>query len=109
MVRRLIMIIAASLIIGCSAHLKPMDTESQQQMLPFLLDGKTTREEILLKLGEPSGTFESGRILSFRLMFDDNGTIVNALKTYWEKTTYSLVVVFDGGDVLKKHNLILVR
>jgi hypothetical protein len=36
-------------------------------LLDFLGDGATTRETALFKLGEPSGTFDRDRILTYRI------------------------------------------
>ena len=41
--------------------------------LPFVVDGKTERKEIIQRLGEPSSGFQSGEILSYRLILVEEG------------------------------------
>ena len=53
-----------SLLTGCAT------TESlrgRSDLLDFLADGRTTREEVLLKLGQPSAQFQHENILTYRL------------------------------------------
>jgi len=70
----------------------------------------TSRETILLKLGEPSASFEQGRILTYRIGADDDqGYFLLDRQVRWTNTKYSLVLVFDGKGFLTKHNLIPVR
>lgn len=45
----------------------------QRDLLDFLEDGRTTREDALLALGDPSASYETGRILTYRLARDDGG------------------------------------
>jgi hypothetical protein len=44
----------------------------------FLSDGKTTRTEAIITLGQPTGRFEAEKILTFRLGFEprNNGYFV---------------------------------
>ena len=54
---------------GCHAHrLEPVAPKrAHPTELDFLIDGKTTIDEVQAALGEPSRRFEHGRILSYRL------------------------------------------
>lgn len=81
------------------------------KLLEFLRDGSTTREEVLLKLGEPSATLEAEKILTYRIGGDgDLGYFVETRKgDSWQNVQYSLVLVFDSNAVLQKHNLVYVR
>ena len=86
-------------------------------LLAFLVDGTTTRQTVLLQLGEPSGRFEHEKILTYRLGYDE-GT-----KHYWLverendptgwptwlRAQYSLVLVFDEQGVLRKHSRVEVN
>jgi hypothetical protein len=48
-------------------------TESymRSRWLPPLEVGSTTREQVVEKLGQPSGTFENGRIFTYRLIINE--------------------------------------
>ena len=81
--------------------------------LDFLIDGKTTIDEVQAALGEPSRRFEQGRILSYRL--DKHYEVVpvvrgpDAMSAFWIDGRYSLILVFDDGELLEEHRLIRVR
>ena len=97
---------------GCVAQ--PTAQQWEQNALAFLVDGSTTREQILLKLGEPTGRFESDRILTYRIARKDpdevrvipRSTDVGAPN--YSGIDYSLVLVFSG-NVLHTHSLVPVR
>ncbi|WP_155836970.1 hypothetical protein [Paraburkholderia mimosarum] len=88
-------------------------------MLDFLGDGTTTRETALLKLGEPSGTFDRDRILTYRIGIPKDGGYFllhpHAAGTAYNWSAepgvslYSLVLVFDEKNILVKHSLVRVR
>ena len=44
--------------------------KGRANLLDFLVDGQTTREQTLHALGEPSARFEAERILTYRLGFE---------------------------------------
>lgn len=104
------------------ANIRLVDESIQQKWLPFIENGKTTKEEIVLILGEPSGQFEGGRILTYTMSFSEkNGFRVNYEKTFiyhglWtqilelsvSKAEYNLILVFNENNILSKHNLLKV-
>lgn len=70
----------------------------------------TSREAILLKLGEPSASFETGRILTYRIGEDEEqGYFLMDRQVRWTNIKYSLVLVFDDQGRLTKHSLVKVR
>jgi hypothetical protein len=86
--------------------------------LAFLVDGKTTREDVLLTLGVPSAQFEGEHILTY-LLFADSRTkemrvlprevVANLADPRWMKTTSdlcNLVLVFGADGVLQRHSLV---
>lgn len=79
-----------------------------QQLLDFIQDDKTTREEVLLRLGEPSATFQNERILTYRVDQDDGGYIVVS-KSESFSAKFSLVLSFDEDGVLRRHSLVRVK
>jgi hypothetical protein len=102
---------------GCQQDL-PNPSQLDQKLSADLTDGKTTREQILLRFGEPSGQFEGQRILTYRLNCDDSGKWEVVARRFtqdnqehepsWEKSLFSLVLVFNG-PVLSKHSVVAVR
>lgn len=87
------------------------------ELLGFLADGKTTKEIALLALGQPSGWFESEKILTYRLGYEpkDNRYYLVERKTTisgwptWTVSTFSLVLVFDDTCLLRRHSLVKVN
>ncbi len=101
---------------GCATQ-KPPPLRGRPDLLNFLQDGKTTREQVITTLGQPSGRFESERILTYQLGYEprNNGYYVVGRQStpsgwpVWAATQFSLVLVFDDGGVLRKHSLIKVN
>jgi len=80
-----------------------------KQLLDFLQDGKTSREEVILHLAEPSATFEGGRIVTYRLDEDTGGYTIQGAKGHGWSGKFSLVLSFDEHGVLRRHSLVRVK
>lgn len=98
---------------GCATPQSPPPTV----LLDFITDGQTTKQEIIVKLGEPSGRFESEKILTYRLRAAPKSdgyyvvqreTTTSGLPT-WSLANFSLVLVFDDANVLRQHSLVKVN
>jgi hypothetical protein len=81
----------------------------RQDLLGFLQDGQTPREEIYMVLGEPSGVYEDGRILTYRLARDKGGYYLVQKGQGFESVNYSLVLVIGETGHLARHALVEVR
>ena len=79
------------------------------QLLSFLQDGSTTREDVFLHLAEPSSTFEAGRIQTYLLDEDPNGYILMHRDEKRWNGKYSLVLAYDEHGVLRRHSLVRIR
>ena len=111
-------IFMALLNVGCATpRIKPIDKMDFSDRLSFLINGVTTREEVLLKLGEPSGRFEGERILTYMLSIDNNKKLRVLPRqlaiNYYDPRLYalnsmvcSLVLVFKENNILEKSELI---
>lgn len=88
-------------------------------LLDFLVDGRTSKRQVLAALGQPSGRFERGDLLTYRVAYEAAnhgchgyhvvGRVVSAPGwPTWRQAKYSLVLEFEGG-VLRKHNLVEVN
>lgn len=81
----------------------------RSDLLGFIRDGQTTREETYLHLGEPTAFYEGGRIMSFRLGEDGGGYFLLAKSPGFSGVRSSLILVFDESGVLKRHALVQVK
>ncbi len=107
-VRALVLVL---LITGCASvpHGNP-------DLLTFLQSGATPKQEVLLKLGQPSGKFDEGKVLTYRLAQDKGGYYVSGRSSRstshgWPLDShcgYSLVLVFDDQNVLRTHSVVNV-
>jgi hypothetical protein len=112
--RSLAALVLLSLLVGCATN-EPL--KGRADLLEFLTDGKTTREEVALKLGQPSGQFERDNILTYRLGFEPKAKGYYLVEREaratgwptWMFAKYSLVLVFDETGVLRKHSLVEVN
>lgn len=75
-------------------------------LLDFLDDGVTQRDEVRLRLGEPSATYEGETILAFRLRKDRQGYLLVRPSDAWQGVRYNLMLAFDAGGVLRRHALV---
>ena len=81
----------------------------QPDLLTFIQDGQTTREQVFLAFGEPSATYEDGRILTFRLARDEGGYFLVERAPGFRSVNYSLVLAFDDAGLLRRHSLVAVK
>jgi hypothetical protein len=93
--------------------------ETLNRQLGFLVDGQTTREEVLLTLGMPSAQFEGERILTFVLYADPatqqmrlvpREAVTHEQNPRWKYSApdlASLVLVFGTDNVLDRHSLVM--
>lgn len=85
---------------------------ASKDLLAFLQAGKTTRQQVIMTLGQPSGTFEKESILAYRIGQDakQGYFIVSPKQTMpWAIVRYSLVLLFDENGVLREHKLVDVQ
>lgn len=99
------MIVVGSLLVLTACASAPL-----ADRLAFLVDGSTTKEDVLFRLGLPSAEFEGERILTYRIGTGaKRGTVVVPRHAGdWQGAEYSLVLVFDAQQVLRRHALIKV-
>jgi hypothetical protein len=104
----LALIAVGALCVGC---VTPPQPPANPRLLDFLQDGTTSKETVLLQLGQPSAQFESGRILTYRIGLEkDRGYFLRETgATNWLDLKFSLVLVFDGRDLLQRHAMVEVR
>jgi hypothetical protein len=103
---RSILVIASAILTGCASQ--PL---GRSDLLAFLADGATPREDVLLKLGEPSASYEGSRILAYRLKKDEGGYILLAHggPKRWYGVGYNLMLAFDSAGILRRHTIVEIR
>lgn len=95
-------------VLGGCVTMPPIPAD--KNLLSNVVAPGAPREAILLKLGEPSASFEAGRILTYRIgEDDDHGYFLLDRQVRWLNIKYSLVLVFDEKGALTKHSLVPVR
>jgi outer membrane protein assembly factor BamE (lipoprotein component of BamABCDE complex) len=105
---------------GCAeTKLHTVDDSMMQQQLAPLEDGKTTKQEILLKFGIPSAQFEGERIFTYRLRYNQEEKRFEVAAREVDRrdprfaqrgwTEYNLVVVFDEKHILQKHSMLRIN
>lgn len=121
--KKKLVVISVTLVylFSCTNKLYIADPEFEKKYLPFLIDNKSNREELILKLGEPSWVFDNGRIFTYRISIDNKGNITplrvtndknNQVIAYSNPVYlkyYSLVLVFSETNILEKHSLLLTN
>ncbi|MGZ8901046.1 MAG: hypothetical protein ACXW3Z_13215 [Limisphaerales bacterium] len=101
-------ILLLSVLFGCAT----MDRGARVDLLEFLQVGRTTRAEVLVKLGEPSSQFTQENILTYRIGGDAERGYFVVWKNEtvpWATARYSLVLEFGTNNVLAQTNLVQVR
>ncbi len=118
---RLFAILALLLLTWCGCatptlQVVPQDIDTK--WLAYLEEGKTTKEDVLLRLGLPAAQFEGERILTYRMMLsDEEGLVVVSRElsssdprlSQWARAEYSLVLVFNERHILQRHSLLRVK
>ena len=117
-------LITAIMIAGCATVVAPLEPQLVSERLPFIRDGKTSKEEILNRLGEPVNRYEGSRILTYEMCEDISlegrlrlmDTRPNDEKTEVRRTEircafppgrYKLILAFGPDDLLERHSLVL--
>lgn len=105
-------LVLACLLAACHTPLvKTSDPAQLGGELAFLRDGVSTREEILVHLGEPAAAFEGERVLSYQLERDAAGGYRTRLPMTGKLVRWnvSLVLVFREDGVLEEHALVVAE
>ena len=118
--RMLLSLFALLLLVGCAGTQQVVNKEAHPN-LDFLKEGVTTKEDVLLKLGIPAAQFEGERILLYRLRErEKEGLMVippelgyrdarlAPMRSSWGMGDYSLVLVFDEKNTLRKQSLVKI-
>ncbi len=103
---------------SCAPTQQIVNKETEAKWLSYLEDGRTAKQQVLLRLGLPSAQFEGEKILTYRMKLSKKEGLVvvsresdakNPWLSQWVRAEYSLVLIFDDQHVLKRHSLLHVR
>ncbi len=103
---------------GCAdpAVMQEKTRAFESGLLSSIQDGQTTRQEVLLRYGTPSASFEGGRIFTFDFLVDypsgEWRRVESSLLSGWQYirgSSSSLVLVFGPDDRLVRHSLVTGR
>jgi hypothetical protein len=91
--------------------------KGRADLMSFLAVGVTTRQDVMLRLGPPSGRFENEKILTYRLGYEPKNQGYYVVEREgglggwptWLWAKFSLVLVFNEAGVLEKHSLVEVN
>jgi outer membrane protein assembly factor BamE (lipoprotein component of BamABCDE complex) len=122
LVRRLLYsmpLVALLAFSGCShGHPVVVEEAHASSILPDLVEGKTTKEDVLFMLGIPSAMFEGERIFSYRMIAGEDDKLVvvpreishdDVRLSTWKNAEYSLVLSFNDRHILQRKGLVRVR
>jgi outer membrane protein assembly factor BamE (lipoprotein component of BamABCDE complex) len=100
------------LFIGCTyGKLQRLDIEGneiQRQWLDAMENGKTMREEVLLKFGIPSAQFEGERILTYRMVLEKKKKNQTSYRVRGKKKPSSKKEVDLKEDISSEDRLMVV-
>lgn len=96
--------LACLILAGCAVA--PV---GRKDLLDFLRDDVTRRDDVQLQLGEPSALYEGSRVLAYRLKKDEGGFVLVSKRDNWFGVQYNLMMVFDADGILRRHSLVEIR
>jgi hypothetical protein len=97
--------------VGCSSYVAPLEPQTTRSWLPFLIEGRTSKEEVLNRLGTPFSEYEDGNISVYILRENLNSQlqVSDFGRSDWNPEIYNLVLVFGPTKIVEKYSLVRVR
>lgn len=104
-------LLAGALSACATSPVAPVEPGQVMRKLGFLRNGETTRREVLDRMGTTLASYEKDAMLTYLLYGDElGGFSVGAPPARGTlRGEYSLVLVFDAQDVLRKHSLVFKK
>ena len=96
----------------------PIDPDQEGLSLPLRVEaGATKREDVLLRMGPPSSSFEGDRILSYRLSRHGQALFVvpplpetgEPRYSTWSNSDHNLILVFNANQVVERFSLLRMK
>ena len=106
--RRIFVLILLFISVTSYLHsVKVADEKDYRTAIPWLVDGKATKEEVIQKCSKiiPLAVMSQGKILVFNVKFNPrDGQIVCSPSS--APRDYQLVLVFDENNDVKRHSIL---
>ena len=118
-------LVSALLLAGCATVVVPLEPQLVSERLPFIRDGKTSKEEVLSRLGEPDSRYQGEQILTYVMCEDiplGGGVRLSHTGTTDKKReafpgavpcspahTNNLILVFGPDDLVARHSVVLMN
>jgi len=102
--------VSALLLAGCATVVVPLEPQLVSERLPFIRDGKTSKQEILSRLGEPDSRYEGEQILTYVMCEDislGGGVRLSHTVPCSPAHTNNLILVFGTDDLVARHSMVL--
>ena len=87
------------LAFSCAPKRQVIDPQLEGERFGYLQDGKTNRQEIIDRLGNPLHSYENGRIIIYPWIDMKSDVYVK----------YDIVLIFNENDILERHSVVRVR
>ena len=92
--------------VGSSAQNGNSTVPARQDLLDFVIDGRTPCSELHDRLGSPSGSYENGRLITYRIAEDRQRRYSVFAGRDWSGAKYSLVVTCGSEGIVTHHSLV---
>jgi len=98
-----LLLIAALAAGGCAYKSINHGTEITDEQVSQIIDGQTTRDEVLIEFGDPSKTMNDEKAYFYSWTRGSKGHVlgIGSGSAY----SHSLVIIFDDLDVVKSHKV----
>jgi hypothetical protein len=93
------LLLIAVLTVSCATKRQAIVPQLVGDRFGYLQDGKTNRQEIINRLGNPHHIYENGRIAIYSWLDEGSGDYVE----------YDIVLIFNENDILERHSFVRVR
>ncbi len=104
----LLIFILLALLCGCWT-VEKLDPTLTNKYSGFLHDGKTTKQEIIDRLGQANSIYEKGKILIYDVWMEKDGRMMlqdREHKDIAAAPKYQLILIFNDNNFLEKHSLV---
>jgi hypothetical protein len=98
-----------ALVSSCSVVHDPSPELDPELSRCPLVDGKTSKGDVLLHYGLPSSEFEGERILVYRMARVGNEMVLLSRTSRWAKEEFNVVLVFNDQHILIQHSILRTR
>ena len=93
-------------LVACETTPSKPDLNTVRGWFAFVEDGKTREEDVLLRLGAPSGTYGRGRIFVYKFHQDADDVTWVIRSRWWWLSPHETVLQFDDGGILRRHSFL---